>query len=94
VQCSQPAYVSIFGQLKQKRGRAAITGYWSAFVPCNGVTPWSATVQSQTQLFKGRSALLFAGGKAELGATANARDPDTGEYREVNLKSIITLRGK
>ena len=94
VQCSQPAYVSILGQLKQKRGRAAITGYWSAFVPCNGVTPWSATVQSQTQLFKGRSALLFAGGKAELGATANARDPDTGEYREVNLKSIITLRGK
>lgn len=94
VQCSQPAYVSISGQLKQKRGRTAVTGYWSAFVPCNGVTPWSATVQSQTQLFKGRSALLFAGGKAELGATATATDPDTGEYREVNLKSVITLRGK
>jgi hypothetical protein len=51
-------------------------------------------VQSQTQLFKGRSALLFSGGKAEVGATASAFDPDTGESRVVNIKSIITLRGK
>lgn len=94
VQCSQPAYVSISGQLKQKRGSTAVTGYWSAFVPCNGTTPWSAPVQSQTQLFKGRSALLFSGGKAEVGATASAFDPDTGESRVVNIKSIITLRGK
>ena len=94
VQCSEPAYVTISGQLKQKRGNAAITGYWSAFVPCDGVTPWTATVQSQTVLFRGRSALLFAGGKAEVAATAHAFDPDTGEFKQVNLATVITLRGK
>lgn len=94
VQCSQPAYVTISGQLKQKRGQAVVTGYWSAFVPCDGVTPWTAPVQSQTVLFKGRAAALFAGGKAELGATATAVDPDSGVVRQVNFQSAITLRGK
>ena len=94
LQCSQPAYVTVSGQVKQKRGNATITGYWSAFVPCDGVTAWSATVQSQTVLFRGRSALLFAGGKAEVGATATAFDPDTGEFKQMNLASVITLRGK
>jgi hypothetical protein len=94
VQCSQPAYVTISGQLKQKRGGVAITGYWSAFVPCDGVTPWTAPVQSQTVLFKGRSAALFAGGKVELGATATAVDPDSGVFRQVNFESVLTLRGK
>jgi hypothetical protein len=94
VQCSDPAYVTISGQLKQKRGGASITGYWSAFVPCDGVTPWTATVQSETVLFRGRSALLFAGGKAEVAATATAFDPDTGEFKQVNVGTVITLRGK
>ncbi len=93
-QCSEPAYVTISGQLKQKRGSTAITGYWSAFVPCDGVTPWTATVQSQTVLFRGRSALLFAGGKAEVAATAHAFDPETGEFKQVHLATVITLRGK
>jgi hypothetical protein len=93
-QCSQPAFVTISGQLKQKRGNATVTGYWSAFVPCDGVTPWTAPVQSQTVLFRGRSALLFAGGKAEIAATATAFDPDTGEFMQVNLATVITLRGK
>ena len=94
VQCSEPAYVTISGQLKQKRGSATITGYWSAFVPCDGVTAWTAAVQSETALFRGRSALLFAGGKAEVAATATAFDPDTGEFKQVNLGTVITLRGK
>jgi hypothetical protein len=38
--------------------------------------------------------LLFAGGKAEVAATATAFDPDTGEFKQVNLATVITLRGK
>lgn len=94
VTCTQQAYVSLSGQLKQKKGKTAVTGYWSTLVPCDGTTPWSATVLSQTQLFKGRAALLFSGGKAELGATAVGYDPDTGEGKVVNINSVITLRGK
>jgi len=94
LQCSQPAYVSLTGQLKQKRAGKVITGYWSAFVPCDGVTPWSAPVQSQTTVFKGRAAALFAGGKAEFGAMASAFDPESGITRQLPLESVITLRGK
>ena len=94
MRCSQPSIVTISGQLKQKRGNATVTGYWSAFLHCDGVTPWSAPVQSQTVLFRGRSALLFSGGKAELTATADGFAADTGESRQVNLVSVITLRGK
>jgi hypothetical protein len=96
VRCSDSAYVYINGQAKQTRGGAAIAGYWSTFVPCsaNTVTPWSATVQSQAAIFHGRGALLFAGGKANVGATAFSFDPDTGEYKQVNISTIVTLRGK
>lgn len=94
MRCSQPAFVTISGQLKQKRGNTTVSGYWSAFVPCDGVTPWSASVQSDTVVFRGRSAKLFTGGKAELSATATAFDPDTGELKQVNLATVITLRGK
>jgi hypothetical protein len=44
-------------------------------------------------LFHGRSALLFSGGKANVAATASAFDPDTGEYKQVNLSPTVTLRG-
>ena len=93
VNCSEPAYATLYGEVKQTRGGTPINGYWSAFVPCNGVTPWSATVQSQTVLFHGRSALLFSGGKANVAATASVFDPDTGEYKQVNLSTTVTLRG-
>ena len=93
VSCSEPAYVTLYGGLKQTRGGTPIDGYWNAFVPCNGVIPWTATVQSQTALFHGRSALLFSGGHANVAATAYAFDPDTGEYKQVNLSATVTLRG-
>jgi hypothetical protein len=93
VSCSEPAYVTLYGGLKQTRGGTPIDGYWNAFVPCNGVTPWTATVQSQTVLFHGRSALLFSGGQANVAATAYAFDPDTGEQKVVNLTTTVTLRG-
>jgi hypothetical protein len=91
--CTAPAYVTIYGQLKQMHAGTPISGYFSTFVPCNGTTPWSATVQTQAALFHGRSAALFVGGKANLSATAYAFDPDTGEYKQVNLSVDVTLRG-
>src|SRR4029077_10195757 len=93
VNCSEPAYVTLSGQVKQTRGGVPINGYWNAFVPCDGVTPWSATVQSQTVLFHGRSAALFSGGKANVAATAFAFDPDTGEFKQLDLSTNGTPRG-
>jgi len=94
VACSQPAFVTIFGQLKQIRAGTPITGFFSAFVPCTGTTPWSVNVQTVPTLFNGRSAALFAGGKAAVTASAIAFDPDTGGIIERDLSVTITLRGK
>jgi hypothetical protein len=94
VTCTSPAYVSISGELKQMHGRVPINGYFSVFVPCNGITNWSTLVQSQVALFHGRSAALFTGGKAKVLGTAYAFDPDTGEYSQLNIQADVTLRGK
>lgn len=94
VQCSSPTYVTVNGQLKQVRGQVPVNGYWNVFVPCDGVTPWSTTVQFQLALRKGRSAALFSGGKAGVTASAQAFDPDTGESRQINLTTGVTLRGR
>ena len=94
VSCTQPTFVTISGEIKQVHGGTPIDGFFSAFVPCTGTTPWSATVQPAVNLFHGRSAALFVGGKANVMATAVAFDPDTGELIQQNLSITITLRGK
>jgi hypothetical protein len=93
VMCTSPVYVTISGQMKQMHGGVPISGYFSAFVPCDGTTPWSTTLQTQAALFHGRSAALFVGGPAKVSATASAMDPDTGEYMQINLQADVTLRG-
>lgn len=94
VSCSEQAFVTISGQLKQTRGGVPITGFFSAFVPCDGTAAWSAAIQTRDTLFHGRSAALFAGGKADVSATASAFDFDNGVFVQRNLAVTITLRGK
>jgi hypothetical protein len=93
VTCSQPTFVNISGQLKQMHAGSALTGFFSAFVPCNGTAAWNAVVQTQPALFHGRSVLLFVGGKANVAGSAFAFDPDTGEFVQRNFSVDITLRG-
>ena len=94
VECSSPSFVSLYGTIRQTQGGSPVSGYWSAWVPCSGVTQWSAPVSSTVSIYKGRSAALFTGGQATVGATASAFDPETGEYKTLNLTTNITLRGK
>ena len=94
VTCNANSFVTLFGQIKQTRGGAPISGFFSAFVSCDSTTvSWSTTVQSQTQLFHGRAAALFAAGKASITATAFGFDPDTGEFKQVDISTSVTLRG-
>lgn len=94
VSCTQPAFVTISGQLKQMHGGTPISGFFSAFVPCNGTTPWTANIQTTLTLFHGRSAALFTGGHADVTATASAFDFENGVFVQRNLAVTITLRGK
>lgn len=93
VTCSQPAYVYISAELKQVRGGVPIDGNFFTAVACDGTTPWSVAVQTQTSLFHGRSVALYTGGKASVSGTAFAFDPDTGDYLQRNISVTITLRG-
>jgi hypothetical protein len=94
VACTQPSFVTVSGELKQIRGGLPVSGFFSVFVPCTGTTPWSVDVQTTSELFHGRSASEFAGGKASVSASAIAFDPDTGEVVERDLSVVINLRGK
>lgn len=94
ISCTKPAFVTLSGQLKQTHGNTPITGFFSVFVPCDGITPWNTTIQPALTLFHGRSVALFTGGKADVSATATAFDFDSGEAVQQNLAVTITLRGK
>jgi hypothetical protein len=92
VSCTEPAFVTISGQLKQTHAGTHINGFFSTFVPCNGTTPWRTTVQSQSAQFHGRSVAVFVAGKANVAATASAFNPDMGEFEEVHFSVDITLK--
>ena len=94
VSCTQPAFVTISGQLKQMHGGTPISGFFSTFVPCNGTTPWNATIQTTVTLFHGRSAALFTEGKADVTGSASAFDFENGVFVQRNFAVTITLRGK
>lgn len=94
VACTQPAFVTIFGQLKQSHGGTPLSGFFSAFVPCNGTTPWTANIQTTAALFHGRSVDLFTGGKADVTGSASAFDFEDGVFVQRNFAVTITLRGK
>ena len=95
VACSKPAFVTLSGQLKQTHGPNSTFGFFFAFVPCNGTTPWSATVQSTDATFHGRAlSNLFTGGPADVTASASAFDFDDGIFVQRNLAVTITLRAK
>lgn len=93
VTCSQPAFVTLSGQLKQAHGTGSITGFFSTFIPCNGTVPWTTTIHTPDTLFHGRSVDLFVGGRADVTATASAFDFDNGVFVQKHLAVTITLRG-
>jgi hypothetical protein len=37
---------------------------------------------------------MFGSGKANVGIQAYATDPDTGEFKNVNVTTVVQLRGK
>lgn len=94
VDCSEEAYATLYGHVKQLRGGVPVSAYWNTSFVCNGVTPWQTTIRPMPELFNGRAALLFGAGRINVGATAQAFQFDTGEYRQANLATIVTLRGK
>ena len=82
------------GSARIRAGHAA-NGYYGAFVPCDGTTPFAApaSYSGAPALFKGRSAMLFSGGRAEVSGEAQAYDPVEGTYIYRHLAAAIQLRG-
>jgi hypothetical protein len=83
--CSRPAFVNVFGELKQDAGRFFIRGFFGTSFECNGNVSWEVTVIGET----GR----FVGGPVKASATGFAFDPATGEVVEDPASAIVRLRG-
>jgi hypothetical protein len=84
VMCSRWAFVDLFGELKQQVGRFKIQGFFGLFLECDGETPWTATVTSESGLYKG--------GKAGASASAFAFDPENGEVAFDEESRTVQLR--
>jgi hypothetical protein len=94
VTCSEPAFVSVSGVLHQNRpGQDAIDGFFGTFFPCDGLTSWSATPSYSPRLFRGRSALLYVGGHAEVSSSAEAFATASGESRQAFATTGVLLSG-
>jgi len=93
VSCNNNSYITISGQIKQTKGGVPINGFFSAFVPCNTTTVrWSAACNLKlSSSWEVRAALH--GGKASITGVAYGFAPDTGEFKQVNISSTVTLRG-
>jgi hypothetical protein len=91
--CSKPAlFAFASGIVTQKRGNSTMSGFFNVSLPCGG--PWSAVLQTPTQLFNGRSANLFTGGKADVMIFVFGASPDDDQLFQANFDVPITLRGK
>lgn len=94
VVCSASSFVSVNGSIRQQHAAREVSGFFGAFVPCDGVTPWQAPVTYFTSgLFNGRAAALFVGGNANVTATAQAFDPIEGTFIVRNAAAAIKLQG-
>jgi hypothetical protein len=83
VTCSAPAFVDVFGELRQKAGRAELFGFGSTFVECNGYAVWSAQVEAENG--------KWAGGRAE--ASVSAIGFSDFEFDEDQAGGPVQLRG-
>ena len=91
--CSEPAFVSGSGVLRQDRPGQPIDGYVFTSFLCDGVTPWTAVVSYSPRLFNGRSAALFVGGPAQVTLSAQAFAFSEGEFRFLSVSKDLMLTG-
>lgn len=83
VTCSGADFVELFGELRQRAGRAIITGWGFDFVPCEGESPFVLEIQSDNG--------VFAGGPADAFVDAFACNDD--ECASDFVEQQIRLRG-
>jgi hypothetical protein len=91
--CSEPAFVFLSGVLKQSRAAQSVDGFFDAGFVCDGTTTWSATPFYNPRLFRGRAALLYSAGKADVSAYAQAFSFSSGEVRSVSISGSVLLTG-
>ncbi len=85
VTCNRPTTVFLSGTLAQGAGRPAARGRFDRQIACSGVTPWEATVRSDSRV-------AFKPGAARLSADASAYDPE--HERTVTDTRTATVRLK
>jgi hypothetical protein len=96
VTCNEATWASISGSLRQERAGMWIEGWFSAGAYCEGAghrAAWSATPWYSIGRFRGRSALLFTGGRAEASVTAYGTGTTSGDYDQESVVTPLNLSG-
>lgn len=83
VTCTGAEFVDLFGELRQRAGRAIITGWGFDFLPCEADTPFMLEIQGQNG--------LFAGGRADALVDAFACNEEECGFDVVEQE--VRLRG-
>ncbi len=83
VTCSAPAFVELFGQLRQRSGRFFVDGFGFDGFECDGETPFSLMIEGGSG--------LFSGGRADAIVEAAAFGP--GGFAFDFFEGTIRLRG-
>jgi hypothetical protein len=91
--CSEPAFIYGNGVLRQDRPGGSIDGWFSIGFFCDGTTAWSASPSYSLQRGRGRSALLYTGGRADVSASAYGFGFNSGETYDTSLTAPVRLTG-
>ena len=81
--CSSPAWVDLFGELRQRAGRLIVQGYFYDSLWCDGQASWSAAVVGENGLFKA--------GKADVSASAFAYSESA--FASDEASATVQLKG-
>jgi hypothetical protein len=81
VSCAEPASGILDGFIRQRIGKAILTGFFFTFFECDGVTPWQVQVRADNG--------LFTGGQVQVDVAALAFDRDATE-----ASATVRLKGK
>lgn len=89
--CSEPAFISGSGVLRQERPTGSIDGWFYIGFLCEGTTSWSASPSYSLRRGPGRSALLYTGGAAEVSAFAFGWGFGSGESHSTSVAAAVRL---
>ena len=92
VTCARPLWVSVSGELVQKRRGESVRGFFGVSLWCNGATNWTTRVVAPFQRVRGVPVDTFREGTALVNTGATAYDAETGAGAVRSVRRHVRLQ--